>query len=144
MGNLRSVVEQHYRDMNDHAFERTRSLFADDVTTTMPGGPPMQGIEPFMQAGDMFQRAFPDMHVELRGCVEQGDTVIAEAVITGTQAGPLATPGGREIPPTNKRIDLIVADAFDVKNGKVTGHRVYFDQMAMMMQLGLVPEGATT
>lgn len=73
--------------------------------------------------------------------MEQGDSVIAEAVLTGTHAGPLAKPAG-EIPPTNKRIELIVADAFDVHDGKVTGHRVYFDQMAMT-QLGLVPEGAT-
>jgi steroid delta-isomerase-like uncharacterized protein len=143
MGNLRSVVEQHYRDMNDHEFERTRPLFADDVVTTMPGGPTMEGIEPFMQAGDMFERAFPDLHVEIRNCVEQGETVIAEAAISGTHTGPLATPGG-EIPPTNKRIDFLVADAFDVHDGKVTGHRVYYDQMAMMVQLGLVPEGATT
>lgn len=28
MGSLRRIVEQHYRDINDHDFERTRRLFA--------------------------------------------------------------------------------------------------------------------
>ena len=144
MGNLRSVVEQHYRDLSDHQFERTRPLFADDVVTIMPGAPPMHGVEPFMQYGDVFLSAFPDLHIELRNCVEQGDAVIAEADLTGTHTGPLRTPNGGEIPPTNKRIELVVADAFDVKNGKVTAHRVYFDQLAMMTQLGLIPEGAAT
>lgn len=143
MGNLRSIVEQHYRDLNDHDIARNRPLFSEDVVTIMPGGPPMHGIEPFEHYAGLFFHAFPDLHVELRSCVEQGETVIAEAVITGTHTGPLATPDGKEVPPTNKRIDVAVADAFDVKDGRVTGHRVYFDQMAMMMQLGLVPEGAT-
>lgn len=143
MGNLRSLVEQHYRDLNDHDIARNRSMFTEDVVTIMPGAPPMHGMEPFLHYADIFFGAFPDLRVELRSCVEQGDSVIAEAVIIGTHTGPLGTPDGKEIPPTNKRIDLAVADAFDVNNGKVAGHRVYFDQMAMMMQLGLVPEGAT-
>ena len=142
MGNLRPIVEQHYLDLNDHNIERTRQLLSDDVVTVMPGAPPMVGFEPFAQYADAFFRAFPDLHVELRNCVEQGDTVIAEAVLTGTHTGPLAAPSG-EIPATNRRIDFTAADAFDVKDGKVTGHRVYFDQMAMMTQLGLLPEGAT-
>lgn len=142
MGNLRSIVEQHYRDLNDHDLERTRQLLSDDVVTIMPGTPPMVGFEPFSQYGSAFFRAFPDLHVEMHNCVEQGDAVIAEATLTGTHTAPLAAPSG-EIPATNKRIELTVADAFDVKDGKVTGHRVYFDQMAMLTQLGLVPEGAT-
>ena len=143
MGNLRSIVEQHYRDLNDHDLERTRQLLSDDVVTVMPGTPPMAGFEPFLQYGNAFFRAFPDLHVELRNCVEQGDAVIAEAALTGTHTGPLAAPSGSEIPATNRRIDFTVADAFDVKDGKVTGHRVYFDQLVMMAQLGLLPEGAT-
>jgi hypothetical protein len=31
-----------------------------------------------------------------------------------------------------------------VRNGKVYYHAVYFDQMIMMMQLGLMPERAAT
>ena len=143
MGNLRSIVEQHYLDLNDHNLERSRQLLSDDVVTIMPGAPPMAGFEPFAQYANGFFRAFPDLHVELRNCVEQGDTVIAEAALTGTHTGPLAAPSGSEIPATNRRIDFTVADAFDVKGGKVTGHRVYFDQMVMMTQLGLLPEGAT-
>ena len=142
MGNLRSIVEQHYLDLNDHSLERTRQMVTDDVVTIMPGAPPMVGFEPFSQYADAFFRAFPDLHIELNNCVEHGDAVIAEATLTGTHTAPLASPSG-EIPATNRRIELTAADAFDVKDGKVTGHRVYFDQMVMMTQLGLVPEGAT-
>lgn len=142
MGNLRAIVEQHYRDINDHDFERTRALFSSDVVSGFPGGPPMHGVDEFIQYGTGMFGAFPDLHVELRNCIEGDGAVIAEALLTGTHTGALPTPGG-DVPPTNKRIELEVADAFDVENGKVTGHRVYFDQMAMMTQLGLLPEGAT-
>src|SRR5207237_152448 len=80
--------------------------------------------------------------VEIRSVIEQGNTVLAEGRMTGTHKGPLATPGGREIPPTGKRIDLATADVFEVEDGKVKGHRVYFDQLDLMSQLGLLPEPA--
>jgi hypothetical protein len=36
--------------------------------------------------------------------------------------------------------DLPYADIFRVRDGKVYYHAVYFDQMTMMMQLGLMPQ----
>jgi predicted ester cyclase len=72
---------------------------------------------------------------------EIGDTAIAEGNFVGTHTGPLATPNGA-VPATGRRMDLPFSDFFEVKDGKVISHRVYFDQMALMAQLGLLPEPA--
>jgi steroid delta-isomerase-like uncharacterized protein len=141
MGELRStIVERHYDDLRSHDLDRMRQLFRDDVVTVFPGTGELKGVEAFIEYATVFLRAIPDTRVEIRTVVEQGNTVIAEGTLTGTHTGPLATPDGREIPPTGKRVEFATADAFDVEDGKVTGHRVYFDQMELMTQLGLIPE----
>jgi len=54
----------------------------------------------------------------------------------------LETPEGT-IPATGKQATLRGCDAITVRDGRITSHRVYYDQLAFMTQLGLVPEGAT-
>jgi len=143
MGELRStIVERHYDDLRSHDLDRMRQLFRDDVVTVFPGTGEMKGIEPFIEYARVFLRAMPDTRVEIRTVVEQGNTVIAEGRLIGTHTGPLATPDGGEIPPTGKHVDFATADAFEVEDGKVTRHRVYFDQMELMTQLGLIPAPA--
>jgi predicted ester cyclase len=142
MGALLDIVEQHYRDMNDGQWERTAELFRDDVVSELPGGPPMHGIEAFLGYGRIFATAFPDIHMQVRSAVESGDHIVVEGTFAGTHTGPLATPDGNEIPPTGKRVEFAFADAFDVEDGNITAHRVYFDQMTLMAQLGLLPQPA--
>jgi steroid delta-isomerase-like uncharacterized protein len=143
MGSLRSIVEQHYRDIADKDWERAGRLFSPDVVTVMPGAEPMHGVEPFLAYGRVFTNAFPDAHVELRSTVEEGNKIIAEGNFVGTHSGTFATPQG-EIPPTGKKLNLPTCDVFEVHDGKVVRHAVYFDQMPLMTILGLVPEPAQT
>jgi predicted ester cyclase len=142
MGSLRSIVEQHYRDIGDKDWERGAKLFSPDVVTVMPGAEPLKGIQPFLEYAQVFTNAFPDAHIELKSTLEEGNTIVAESNFVGTHTGPLASPQG-EVPPTGKSISLAVSDYFEVRDGMVIGHRVYFNQMEMMAQLGLLPEPAT-
>jgi steroid delta-isomerase-like uncharacterized protein len=143
MGSLRYIVEQHYRDIQDKDWNRAAELFSPDVVTTMPGAEPMHGVEPFLAYAQVFTNAFPDAHMELDSTVEQGNTIIAEGSFAGKHTGPLASPQG-EVPPTGRSINLRFADVFEVKDGKVIRHNVYFDSATMMAQLGLMPEPAQT
>lgn len=142
MGALLDIVRQHYGDMNDGQWERTAELFRDDVVSELPGSPPLRGIEPFLAYGRVFATAFPDIDMQVRSAVESGDHIVVEGTFAGTHTGPLATPDGNEVPPTGKRVEFTFADAFDVQDGKISAHRVYFDQMALMAQLGLLPQPA--
>jgi predicted ester cyclase len=141
MGSLRPIVEQHYRDIADKDWERMANLFSPDVITVMPGAEPLKGIQPFLEYAQVFMNALPDAHTELKSTVEEGNTIVAEANFIGTHTGPLASPQG-EVPPTGKSVNFAVSDVFEVQDGKVIAHRVYFDRTEMMAQLGLLPEPA--
>ncbi|MBJ7594170.1 MAG: ester cyclase [Candidatus Dormibacteraeota bacterium] len=143
MGKLQeSIVERHYRAFVDKNWDEAAAMMSPDVETQMPGSPPLKGIEPFIAYTQVFITAFPDARMTLDRCVEGANLVIAEGKFIGTHTGPLASPMG-EIPPTGKHLELPFTDVFEVEDGKVTKHRVYFDNMTFMTQLGLMPEPAS-
>lgn len=138
MDSLRqSIVERHYRGLDEKNWDEITAMMSPDVETIAPGSPPLKGIEPFLEYVKGFVRAFPDAHMQLSSTVEDGSRIIAEGAFVGTHTGPLASPNG-DIPATGKRLELPFADVFEVDDGKVTKHRVYFDSMTMMAQLGLI------
>jgi len=91
--------------------------------------------------GETFKAAAPDATLELRTATEGGDRIAVEGTFRGTFTGPLPTPQG-EAPPTGNRFALDFVDVFEVRSGQFSAQRVYYDQMALMSQLGLMPEGA--
>jgi len=143
MGSLRSRVEQHYKDIDNKDWDHMREFVRPDVLSVM-AGTEMRGVEPFIAYGQLFATAFPDMRVELLSTTEEGNTVVAESILRGTHTGPLTDPSGHEIPATGKPINIPVADSFVFEDGKLATHRVYFDQMSLMAQLGLLPAPTQT
>src|SRR5436305_1833785 len=143
MGTLRQIVEQHYANFAAGNMEADRNNFSPDVVTEIPGGPRLAGFDAFKGFVGVWNKAFPDGGMKLLTAVESGDTVIAEGVMTGTHTGPLASPAG-EVPATGKKIEFKFADVFKTRDGKVVEHRVYFDQMTFLGQLGLIPAPAST
>ena len=62
----------------------------------------------------------------------------AEARFTATHTGPLASPGG-DIPPTGKPVALDYVEGTRFADGRIASEHVYFDQVAFLSQLGLLP-----
>ena len=67
---------------------------------------------------------------------EPGDTVIVEGRFTGTNTGPLAGPEG-PLAPSGRKVDLPFADFSRLSGGKIVDYRTYYDQVALLTQLGL-------
>jgi predicted ester cyclase len=138
MGDLQRLVEQHYANFGAGNLEADRGNFSPDVETEVPGGPPMKGFEAFKAFAGAWTKAFPDGGMKILTVVESGDTAIAEGLMTGTHTGPLVGPAG-EVAATGRKIEFKFADVFKVRDGMVVEHRVYFDQMVFLGQLGLIP-----
>jgi hypothetical protein len=51
----------------------------------------------------------------------------------------LSTLSGETIPATGKQINVRSCDVATVDSGVITQHRIYFDQMEFLEQLGLLP-----
>jgi predicted ester cyclase len=141
MGALVDVVKQHYANMSSGDWERDREIMSPDVVTVDPSAT-LTGLDAFMAHEAVFATAFPDAQAELIRAVEAGDTVMTEGVFSGTHTGPLATPAG-EIPPTGNSLELKFADVFVIRDGLIVEHHIYYDQVAFLTQLGLMPAPTT-
>jgi predicted ester cyclase len=139
MSELQDLVEELYRQFSEDDWADAERIFSPDVVTVAPGSDPLHGLETFKVYTAGFHRAAPDARIALTQVVAESGTAIAcEGVFSGTNTGPLVGPMG-ELPATGRSFELPFCDAFDVEEGKITGHRVYFDQMAFLGQLGLIP-----
>ena len=136
------LVARHYAEINTNDFSDVAALFSADVVTQVPDAGVLTGIEPFVAYGQAFLRAFPDGRIHADRHLEAGDTVVVEGRFTGTNTGPLQTPAG-ELPPTGRTMILPFADVFRVVDGRISEHRVYYDTLGLMAQLGLLPEPAS-
>jgi steroid delta-isomerase-like uncharacterized protein len=138
MSELRSLVDRHYEGINRHDLEMAVAVLSDEVESILPGGPPMNGVEPFKGYVRVFWTAAPDAHIEGHRYFESGDTIVVEGTYSGTHTGPLMTPAG-EIPATGRHFAFTFCDVLQARDGKVSSHRVYFDQVDFLSQLGLMP-----
>jgi steroid delta-isomerase-like uncharacterized protein len=136
------LIDRHYAQINSNDFSDATELFSPDVVTQVPGTSPLTGIEPFIAYGRAFLRAFPDGRIHGDRYLESGNRVVVEGRFTGTNTGRLQTPAG-ELPPTGRAMVLPFADVFRVADGRITEHRVYYDTLGLMAQLGLMPEPVT-
>ena len=137
-----TLVDRHYAEINRNDFSDVAELFSPDVATEVPGAGRLTGIEPFVAYGQAFLRAFPDGRIHRDRSVENGDRVVVEGRFTGTNTGPLQTPAG-EVPGTGRAMVLPFADVFRVADGRIVEHRVYYDTLGLLAQLGLAPEPAS-
>ncbi len=65
----------------------------------------MRGIRKFMAIIREWEEAFPDTKFTIKSTKSFGNTAVVELQWTGTQDGPIITPGG-VIQPTGKKIDV--------------------------------------
>jgi len=67
----------------------------------------------------------------------QGERTCSVALFTGTHKGPLMA-GGKTIEPTNKKFQVEFCTVAPWKNGEIVEEKLFYDQPAMMKQLGLM------
>lgn len=135
------LVRGGFEAFNNQDWDRFFAFGAESIVTTAPDlEEPVKGLEAYKERFDTNAEAFPDQHLETRQIFGQGDWVVMEGVFTGTHRGAFPGPGGQEVAPTNKRVELPVALVFKVEGGKVTEEHDYYDSLSFLGQLGLAPE----
>ena len=127
-----------YELLNAGDIEGFGALLADDFVEheETPGlAPTREGVMAFFR---MYRAAFPNLRFDLEDVVAGGDKVVARARATGTHQGELMG-----MPPTGKDVDVQLIDIMRFnEDGLVAEHWGVVDMLAMMQQLGVVPEGA--
>ena len=66
-----------------------------------------------------------------------------ELIWEGTQRGPMATPDGKELPPSNKPITVKSVEVMEIEDGRIKVLRHYFDLMTLLEQIGAMDRSET-
>ena len=82
-----------------------------------------------------------DAHLVVDTVAVDGDWVAHTAVFKGTHDGTLSTPEG-DVPATGRRLEGRCSQFVRFQDGRSVEEHLYFDQMDVITQLGLVPETA--
>jgi predicted ester cyclase len=141
MPNAQEVGASFVDAFNAHDEGRIRELNAENGVLEAPGEIRIEGREAATQYAMAWLNAFPDARITVNNELVAGDWVTQEFTFEGTHEGTLASPAG-EIPATHKRLTGRGVQIFKVEDDAVVDTRLYFDQVQIMTQLGLMPEPA--
>ena len=87
-----------------------------------------------------FVTAFPDIRFEVLSILAEGERVLVQWMASGTHTERLATLTGRTIPPTRHRARVSGAMVAEVRDGEVVRGWFYWDQLALLAQLGITEQ----
>jgi len=97
------------------------------------------GFEPFNREAEQdlmkaFYSAFPDIQHTIHEQIAEGDKVVTRVTLRGTHEGDF-----QGIAPTGKRVTIEFPMIEHIVGGKIQEHRVYYDQLGLLQQLGVAP-----
>jgi len=124
------------RVLNAGEIDATGEYFRTDMVEEVPlpgQGPGVDGLKEVLTA---IRRAFPDIRWSVEEQVAEGEKVLTRFVWTGTHRGEFLG-----IPATGRTVRVwgMVIDRFE--GPKIQSTRILMDTLAMMQQLGVVPDG---
>jgi predicted ester cyclase len=141
MSDLESFAEEWDAAFNAHDADRMRAQWADDGVFEAPGGVRLEGGDAAVAYAMGWLSAFPDGRSVLETRIIQDPWFVNLFRFEGTHKAPLQGPEG-EIPATGRKLVGHATEAVRVENGKAVEARIYFDQIELLTQLGLMPEPA--
>ncbi len=115
--------------------ETLDKIVADNVV--MSGSIPakLEGKEALWNYLKNLKTAMPDLKHTIMEVAAEGDWVAAHYWLEGTQTAPL-----NGIPATNNKVSFGGLGMLRVNNEKIVELIVYFDGLAMLQQLGVMPK----
>jgi steroid delta-isomerase-like uncharacterized protein len=133
-----ATVRRLYDLINTDKIDAFGEVLADDFIEheELPGlEPTRDGVQAFFR---MQRAAFTDMRMDIEDLIIDGDKVAARVRYTGTQDGEFMG-----APATGKRVDVQLVDIFRFgADGRLREHWGVLDQLTLLQQLGMIPEGA--
>lgn len=141
MGEARHVAEEFVDAFNAHDEARIRSLHRDDVVFEAPGDVRLTGADALTEYAIGWLRAFPDGRINVQNTVAAEGWAVQEFRFEGTHDDTLVGPGG-EIPATHRSLSGRGVQVMKVDGGKIADARLYFDQVDVLTQLGVMPAAA--
>jgi steroid delta-isomerase-like uncharacterized protein len=139
----RELLDYYVERYNAGDLDAVMELYAEDAVQIMPEGT-FQGRSAIRERLARDLVACPDIAWTVLSFVEQGDTFADEWSFVATHTGPFLLLDGTQLPGTGKRVELRGMEYVQVRDGKIVIDNLYYDNLAVLAQLGLLPQGTTT
>lgn len=142
MADAREIGARFVKAFNAHDEDGMRALNGENAVMEAPGDVRVEGRDAVTAYAMAWVNAFPDARLTVHNEIVDGDWVAQQFTFEGAHEGVLASPMG-EIPATHRRLTGRGVQIFRVEGDTVTETQLYFDQVQVMTQLGLMPEPAS-
>ena len=138
----RKLLDYYVERYNAGDLDAVMDLYAEDAVQLMPDGT-FEGRSAIRERLAQELNGFTDLAHRVESFVEQGDAFADEWVFVGTHTGPLQLPDGTELAATGKRVEMPGMELVRVRDGKIVVDNLYYDNLAVAAQFGLLPQPAT-
>jgi steroid delta-isomerase-like uncharacterized protein len=133
------VARRWNEAFNAHDEDGIRALYHDRAIFEAPGDVRLEGADAIVEYAMSWLRAFPDAKMRIETEIAKDQWVVQRFEFKGTHGDTLVGPTG-EIAATNRRITGRGVEIIRVEGGKITEDYLYFDQVDVLTQLGLMGE----
>jgi limonene-1,2-epoxide hydrolase len=141
MPETKNTAARFVSAFNAHDEAAIHSIHAPHVKFDAPGGFKANNSKDATAFAMRWLNAYPQGKMTVRSEIVSSPWIIQEIVMEGVHAGTLETPMGT-VKPTHKKFVGYGVQIFKVEDGKITESRLYYDQLEMATQLGLIPAPA--
>jgi steroid delta-isomerase-like uncharacterized protein len=133
-----ALIQRFYDEtLGEGDVESLGELVAEDVVDHEPFPGQSDGIEGVREFVEMMRSAFSDIKATMGPSLESGDLASAHVTITGRHTGEFMG-----VPASDKSIEIEGIDIIRVEDGKCAEHWGVTDMLALMQQIGAIPEPA--
>lgn len=138
MGAYKTLLDTYVERYNAGDLDGVMDCYAEDAVQWMPDGT-FKGRTTIRDRLALELAAFSDITWTVESYLEQADLFADEWTFAGTHTGPFTLPDGSTVPPTGKRVELKGMELCKVRDGKIVVDNLYYDNLAVAFQFGLVP-----
>lgn len=141
--NLTELMQTLDDSWNGQNWDVFRKRHSEDTAVYWPGQPePTRGRHNHEDESKEFFKTFPDNHLINRPykiLFAQGNHTCSVADFYGTMKGPMKMPEGKIIQPTGKgfHVEFCTVATWNDR-GEITEERLFYDQVGLMKQVGLM------
>ena len=141
MVDLKEIAARSLAAFNSHDAEALSTLEDPNVVATFPsptGRSEARGREASKAYNQSWFSAFPDAKTTVINEVIGEQSIVQEGTFTGTNTGAWKSEAA-DMPATGKTVKGDYCLVATVKDGLIVASHLYFDQVQLMTQLGLMP-----
>ena len=130
------LVTRYYQALSDANWAAYDELFTPDVELEAFGGVTATGVDAVRAFDQVWKSAAPDFTITPLLRAQNDDSLLCEILAWGTQTEVLTLPAG-DLPPTGREFGGKGVGIFEVRDGRLSAQRIYFDRMILVEQLGI-------